>query len=72
MNQESTMSKVNITDLHRVLLHLINTNKVLQTKGHVPIALNVVGKAGLGKTSAIKQAGLMLNYKPSNIVKLNL
>ena len=72
MNNESKMSKINILDLNKILLHLIKTNKVLQEKGHIPIALNVVGKAGLGKTSVIKQTGLKLNYKPSNIVKLNL
>lgn len=72
MNESSQMSKVNITDLNKVLMHMIDTNKVLQTKNHVPIALNVVGKAGLGKTSAIKQAGASLGYKEENIVKLNL
>lgn len=65
-------SKINITQLQNVLIHIINTNKTLQEKGHIPTALNVIGTAGLGKTTVIKEIGKTVGFQPENIVKLNL
>ena len=69
---KSQQSEINIEQLENVLLHMINTNLQLQSKGIMPIAMNVIGDAGLGKTSVIEQVGKGLGYKPENIVKLNL
>jgi hypothetical protein len=69
---KSQQSEINIEQLESVLLHTINTNLELQAKGIMPIAMNVIGDAGLGKTSVIEQIGKSLGYNPENIVKLNL
>ena len=68
----SMTSQVNVKELTGVLAHMINNNKIIQANGQVPVAMNVVGPAGLGKTSVIKQVGISMGYKPENIVKLNL
>ena len=68
MNQ----SKINVKELKTVLNHVIENNKVLQTENHTPVAINVVGPAGLGKTSTIKQVGVEAGFKPENIQLLNL
>lgn len=67
-----TTSEVNIEELGNVLTHMIENNKQLQAIGQVPVAMNVVGPAGLGKTSKIRQVGIEQGYKPENIVTLNL
>ena len=69
---KSIVSQVNIKQLAGVLTHMINNNNVIQANGQVPVAMNVVGAAGLGKTSVIKQVGVAMGYKPENIVKLSL
>jgi hypothetical protein len=68
MNQ----SKINVKELKTVLNHVIENNKLLQTEKHTPVAINVVGPAGLGKTSTIKQVGVEAGFKPENIQLLNL
>jgi hypothetical protein len=68
MNQ----SKINVKELKTVLNHVIENNKLLQTENHTPVAINVVGPAGLGKTSTIKQVGVEAGFKPENIQLLNL
>lgn len=65
-------SNVNVKELTGVLAHMINNNNAIQAKGQVPVAMNVVGPAGLGKTSTIKQVGAAMGYKKENIVMLNL
>jgi len=67
-----TISAVNIKELESVLVHMINNNNVIQKNGQVPVAMNVVGPAGLGKTSLITQVGVNMGYKKENIVKLSL
>ena len=67
-----TISEVNIKELASVLTHMINNNTKLQAIGQVPVAMNVVGAAGLGKTSKIKQVGVEMGYKKENVVMLNL
>jgi hypothetical protein len=69
---QSINSQVNVNELKDVLKHVVNTNRVLQTKGLMPTAINVVGQAGLGKTSTISQVGIELGFKKENIVKLSL
>jgi len=69
---KTAQSQVNVKELKTVISHIINTNKNIQTKGITPIALNVVGPAGLGKTSTIQQTALDMGFKKENIVKLSL
>ncbi|NIP29797.1 MAG: hypothetical protein GTN59_04325, partial [Candidatus Dadabacteria bacterium] len=68
MNQ----SKINVKELKQVLNHVIENNKMLQSKGLTPVAINVVGPAGLGKTSTIRQVGIEAGFKPENVQMLNL
>jgi hypothetical protein len=65
-------SKINIDECKNIITHVVNTNKSLQAKGLAPVALNVVGPAGLGKTSVAEQVGSELGMKPENTVTLNL
>jgi hypothetical protein len=67
-----SQSKINVKELKTVLNHVISTNKQLQSKGQVPVAINVVGPAGLGKTSTIRQVGIEAGFKSENIHLLNL
>jgi len=60
---------VNVPELKEYLTHIINTNKELQKKELFPIAVNVKGIAGIGKTSVIKQLAKELDH---NFVKLSL
>jgi hypothetical protein len=70
--KKSQQSKINVKELENVLTHVINTNKHIQSQGKIPLAINVVGQAGLGKTTSIKNIGKTLGFKDENIVKLNL
>lgn len=65
-------SKINIDQCKNVIKHVVNTNRTLQAKGTKPIAINVIGPAGLGKSSAIEQVGVELGFKKENVVMLNL
>ena len=70
--EKSQQSEINIEQLQNVLSHVINTNNQLQAKDIMPIAMNVIGDAGLGKTSTIRQVGSSMGYKKENVVLLNL
>jgi DNA transposition AAA+ family ATPase len=48
-------TKINIKELKQTLNHFIKQNRDLQSRGLTPVAVNVVGEAGIGKTSAIQQ-----------------
>ena len=63
----STISAVNVKELKGVLTHMVNNNTKLQANGQVPVAMNVIGAAGLGKTSTIKQVGASMGYKKENV-----
>ena len=49
--------------------HIINNNRHLQENGKGPVAVEVIGESGIGKTSSIVQLADELNL---NFVKLNL
>jgi nucleoside-triphosphatase THEP1 len=49
--------------------HMVGNNQHIQSQGKVPVAINIEGDAGLGKTSAIMQLGKEMNMQ---VVKLNL
>lgn len=60
---------LNINELKSFLNHIINNNRVIQEKGKNPVAVEVVGDSGIGKTSTIIQVAQEHNL---DFVKLNL
>lgn len=67
-----TVSKqvdLNIDDLKGFLTHIINNNRHIQSTGKNPVAVEVIGDSGLGKTSSVIQLSKELGL---NFVKLNL
>jgi tetraacyldisaccharide-1-P 4'-kinase len=44
---------LNIDDLKGFMNHIINNNRFLQGSGKLPVAVEVVGESGIGKTSTI-------------------
>lgn len=60
---------LNSSELKDFLTHIINNNRFLQDKGKIPVATEVVGESGIGKTSAILQLAQELGL---DMVKLNL
>jgi nucleoside-triphosphatase THEP1 len=65
----SNQVELNVSELKDFIKHMVNNNQKIQEQGKVPVAINVEGEAGLGKTSAIEQLGKELNIE---VVKLNL
>ena len=65
------MAQVNLntTEVKEFLRHIITNNQVIQAKGKNPVAVEVVGYSGIGKTSTVIQLAEELNL---NFVKLNL
>ena len=68
------MSKVkqvslNIDETKFFLKHIINNNRYLQSNNKPPVAVEVVGESGIGKTSSILQ---LVDELDLNFVKLNL
>jgi len=68
------MSKVkqvslNIDETKSFLKHIINNNRYLQSNNKPPVAVEVVGESGIGKTSSILQ---LVDELDLNFVKLNL
>jgi hypothetical protein len=68
----SIQSEINVKELKRIITHIISTNKSIQSNGQTPLALNVIGPAGLGKTSTIVQSAKEHGFKEENIIYLNL
>jgi hypothetical protein len=61
--------QLNVEELKGFLKHIVGNNQYIQAEGKVPVAINVEGDAGLGKTSAVKQLATEMGM---NIIKLNL
>src|SRR5688572_27785694 len=61
--------KLNIDELKGFVKHIVNNNRIIQAEGKNPVAVNVEGEAGLGKTSAIEQVAEELGL---SFVKLGL
>jgi hypothetical protein len=61
--------KLNIDELKSFMNHVVKNNRYIQNEGKVPVAVNVEGEAGLGKTSSILQLAKELNMA---VIKLNL
>jgi len=60
---------INPNELKDFLNHIISNNRHLQENGKGPVAVEVIGESGIGKTSSIVQLAEELNL---NFVKLNL
>ena len=60
---------LNIKEAKQFLKHIINNNRYLQSNGKLPVAVEVVGDSGIGKTSTILQ---LAKETDLNFVKLNL
>jgi nucleoside-triphosphatase THEP1 len=61
--------QLNVEELKDFIKHMVNNNQHIQADGKVPVAINIEGDAGLGKTSAIMQLGKEMGMQ---VVKLNL
>ena len=61
--------QLNVEELKNFIKHMVSNNQHIQKDGKVPVAINIEGDAGLGKTSAIMQLGKEMNME---VVKLNL
>ena len=62
-------TQLNVEELKDFIKHMVKNNQHIQSEGKVPVAINIEGDAGLGKTSAIMQLGDELEMQ---VVKLNL
>jgi hypothetical protein len=61
--------KLNIDELKNFINHMVVNNQFIQAQGKVPVAVNIEGEAGLGKTSSILQLAKELDMA---VIKLNL
>ena len=61
--------QLNVEELKSFIKHMVGNNQHIQAEGKVPVAINIEGDAGLGKTSAIMQLGKEMHMQ---VVKLNL
>ena len=61
--------QLNVDELKGFIRHMVKNNQHIQSEGKIPVAINIEGDAGLGKTSAILQLGKELGM---DVVKLNL
>lgn len=61
--------QLNIDELKDFLGHMIKNNQHIQANNKVPVAVNIEGDAGLGKTSSIKQLAKEQNM---DVIMLNL
>jgi hypothetical protein len=75
MSKKSTKSNasrqvdLNVKEAKDFLKHIIDNNRYLQSQNKPPVAVEVVGDSGIGKTSTIVQLAKELDL---NFVKLNL
>jgi hypothetical protein len=60
---------LNINEVKDFLRHIVSNNQVIQTQGKNPVAVEVVGDSGIGKTSTIIQVAEELGLQT---VKINL
>ena len=65
----SKQISLNISEAKEFLTHIISNNRYLQENGKLPVATEVIGDSGIGKTSTIIQ---LANELDLNFVKLNL
>jgi hypothetical protein len=69
MSKNTNLVALNAKELKQFLNHIIENNRFLQEQSKTPVAIEVIGESGIGKTSAIVQLAKELDF---NFVKLNL
>jgi hypothetical protein len=65
----SKQISLNVKEAKQFLSHIVQNNRYLQENGKLPVAVEVIGDSGIGKTSSIIQLANELDLK---FVKLNL
>jgi len=60
---------LNTNELKDFVKQIINNNRLIQQKGMTPVAINVEGEHGLGKTTVISQ---IAKEEGLDFVKINL
>ena len=60
---------LNTDELKDFIGHIVKNNQHIQSNGKIPVAVNIEGEAGIGKTTTILQIGKELGL---DVVKLNL
>jgi nucleoside-triphosphatase THEP1 len=60
---------LNIEEVKDFLKHIVDNNRYLQSNGKKPVAVEIIGESGIGKTSSVLQ---LTNELSMNCVKLNL
>lgn len=68
-NNNNMLNEINLQEFKNILSYLIDNNKRLVSEGKYPIAINICGSAGIGKTESIKSYAL---ERGMTFVKLNL
>lgn len=61
--------RLDSNELKDFLKHIISNNRHIQAEGKNPVAVEIIGESGLGKTSSVIQ---LANEEKLNFVKLNL
>lgn len=61
--------EITLKEVKRIIKYIISNNQILQVNGQLPIAINLCGEAGIGKTSIVEQIAKEID---GNFVKLNL
>jgi hypothetical protein len=69
MSKQKSQVSLNINEAKEFLTHIVSNNRYLQKSNKPPVAVEIVGDSGIGKTSMVIQAANELNL---NFVKLNL
>jgi hypothetical protein len=69
MTKQKSQVSLNINEAKEFLTHIVSNNRYLQKSNKPPVAVEIVGDSGIGKTSMVIQAANELNL---NFVKLNL
>jgi len=66
---KSNSVRLDSSELKDFLNHMIENNRVIQAEGKNPVAVEILGESGLGKTSSVIQ---LADERKLNFVKLNL
>jgi len=69
MSKPKSQVSLNINEAKEFLTHIVSNNRYLQSNNKPPVAVEIVGDSGIGKTSMVIQTAKELNL---NFVKLNL
>ena len=56
---------LNIDELKGFINHIITNNRFLQEENKLPVAIEVVGESGIGKTSTVMEIAKENNLEPT-------